>query len=354
MSKIVLDDGPIVVNVIEQCSETEPSHVPDPAPLTIRGTGSYLPRARLTSEAVDRRMGWPQGRCAERFGISVRHVAGAEETTSFMAARAAGRALEMAGLAAGDLDLILGACGVMEQPIPSTAVLVQDRLGLGASGVPAYDVNATCLSFLQALDLAALKIAAGEARRVLVFSSDIASVGLDWDHPEAAAIFGDGAAAVVLEAGEGALLARGFETYAEGRGACVLAAGGTRVNPARGMAAGADRFVMDGGQAFRTASRYLPAFLARLLARAGVERGAVDCVLPHQASAQALRHAARALGLGRDRVVDIFARTGNQIAASIPTALDHAVRSGRLRRGQTALLLGTSAGISLGGAVVRL
>ena len=324
-----------------------------PTPLTIRGTGSYLPRRRLASEEVDARMGWAPGRCRARFGLGARHVADADETTSFMAAEAAGRALDMAGLRPGDLDLILGACGVMEQPIPSTAVLVQDRLGLGASGVPAYDVNATCLSFLQALDLAALKIAAGDARRVLVFSSDIASVGLDWSRPEAAAIFGDGAGAVVLEAGPGALLAHGFETYSEGRGACVLAAGGTRANPARGIAAGEDRFAMDGAQAFRVASRHLPGFVSRLLARGGVERGALDCVVAHQASAQALRHAGRALRLGRERVVDIFARTGNQIAASIPTVLDHAVRSGRLRRGQTALLIGTSAGISLGGAVVR-
>ena len=324
-----------------------------PIPLTIRGTGSYLPCRRVASEEVDARMGWAPGRCRVRYGIEARHVAAPDETTSFMAARAAERALEMAGLAPADLDLILGACGVMEQPIPSTAVLVQDRLGLGATGMPAYDVNATCLSFVQALDVAALKLAAGEARRVLIFSSDIASVGLDWDHPEAAAIFGDGAAAVVVEAGEGAVLARGFETYGEGRQACVLAAGGTRVNPARGIGAGEDRFVMDGAQAFRVASRYLPGFVSRLLARAGIELGAIDCVVPHQASAQALRHAVRGLGLGRGRVVDIFSRTGNQIAASIPTALDHAVRSGRLRRGQTALLMGTSAGISLGGAVVR-
>ena len=329
-----------------------PPPTASPSP-TIRGTGSYLPRTRMTSAQVDAMQGWVPGRCRTRYGIEARHVAGADETTSFMAAEAARRALDMAGWAPSDLDLLLGACGVMEQPIPSTAVLVADRLGLGGSGVAAYDVNATCLSFVQALDLAALKLAAGEARRVLVFSSDIASAGLDWSRPEAAAIFGDGAAATVLEAGEGAILARGFETYAEGHGACVLAAGGTRVNPARGIAAGEDRFHMDGAQAFRVASRYMPAFLGRLLARAGLDRGAIDCVLPHQASAQALHHAGRALRLGHERIVDIFAQTGNQIAASIPTALDHAVRTGRLRRGQTALLMGTSAGISLGGAVLR-
>lgn len=325
-----------------------------PIKLTITGTGSYLPETVLQSTEVDDRMGWARGDCEARFGIAARHVASADETTSFMAAEAARRAMDMAGCVAGDLDLILGACGVMEQPIPSTATLVQERLGLGRSGIPAFDVNATCLSFLQALDLAAMHVQCGRARRVLVFSSDIASVGLDWNHPEAAAIFGDGAAAVVVEAGgKGAVLAHDFQTFAHGHDACVLAAGGTRVNPARGIAPGEDRFHMDGGKAFKLASRHLPRFLQRLLKKAGMGLGSIGCVIPHQASAQALQHATRNLWLPSERVIDIFARTGNQIAASIPTALDHAVRSGRLLRGDTALLMGTSAGISLGGMMVR-
>lgn len=322
--------------------------------LTITGTGSYLPRGVLRSGEIDNRMGWAQGECERRYGIAARHVAAPEETSSHMAAEAAGRAMRMAGCGPKDLDLILGACGVMEQPIPSTATLVQDRLGLGRSGIPAFDVNATCLSFLQALDLAWMQVQLGRVRRALVFSSDIASVGLDWNHPEAAAIFGDGAAAVIVEAGgEGRILAHDFRTYAHGRDACVLEAGGTRINPARGIAPGKDRFRMDGGRAFRIASRYLPRFLRGLLARAGVQIGDIDCVVPHQASALALRHATRNLRLPQGRVIDIFARIGNQIAASIPTALDHAVRTGRLRRGDNALLLGTSAGISLGAMMVR-
>lgn len=325
-----------------------------PTTLTITGTGSYLPATVLYSTDIDARLGWAQGECEARFGIHARHVASAEETTSAMAAEAARRAMQMAGCAPADLDLILGACGVMEQPIPSTAALVQERLGLGRSGIPAFDVNATCLSFLQALDVAAMHIQCGRARRVLVFSSDIASVGLDWDQPEAAAIFGDGAAAVIVEAGgSGAVLAQDFRTYAHGHDACVLAAGGTRVNPARGIPPGEDRFRMDGGKAFKLASRHLPRFLHRLLHSAGVGLGGIGCVIPHQASAQALQHATRNLMLPAERVIDIFARTGNQIAASIPTALDHAVRAGRLRRGDTALLIGTSAGISIGGMMVR-
>lgn len=322
--------------------------------ITITGTGSYLPQTVLASSDIDARLGWPKGDCESRFGIATRHVASPDETSSMMATKAAHAALDMAGRSAADLDMILGACGVMEQPIPSTAALVQDRLGLGRSGIPAFDVNATCLSFLQALDLAAMQIQLGRARCVLVFSSDIASVGLDWNRPEAAAIFGDGAAAVIVEAGgAGAILSHDFQTYAYAHDACVLAAGGTRINPARGITAGQDRFQMDGAKAFKIASRYLPRFLRRLMGDAGVGIEDVACVIPHQASALGVTHATRNLRLRPDRVVNIFARIGNQIAASIPTALDHAVRSGKLLRGDTALLIGTSAGISVGGMMVR-
>ena len=326
--------------------------------VTIYGTGRYLPEQCMSANSVDQLLGWPEGQSYARFGIANRHVASQDETSSFMAAEAAKNALNMAQCDARDIDLILGACGVMEQPIPSTAVLVQDRLGLGKSGIPAFDINATCLSFLQALDVAGLWIQSGRAHRVLVFSSDIASCGLDWTHPESAAIFGDGAAAIIVGPGngtthDGAILAHGFETYSEGKEACVLAAGGTRVNPARGIAAGDDKFRMDGSKAFRVTSSHLPKFLSRLLARTGIEKDALDCIIPHQASAHALQHAIRALRLPAHKVVNIFAQTGNQIASSIPSALDHAVRTGMLQRGQTALMIGTSAGISLGGTVVR-
>jgi 3-oxoacyl-[acyl-carrier-protein] synthase III len=325
-----------------------------PAHVTIRGTGSYLPRTIRPSDEIDDSLGWERGTCEARFAIAARHVADPEETSSFMAAAAAERALEMAGCRAEELDLIVGGCGVMEQPIPSTAVLVQDRLGLGASGIPAFDVNATCLGFLQALDVACLYLASGRARRALVFSADIASVGLDWERPEAAAIFGDGAAAVIVEAGgAGGILASDFRTFGHARDACVLAAGGTRVTPAKGIAAGEDRFRMNGARAFGVASRHLPEVMGRLLGQAGLGLDEVRCIIPHQASGQALRHARAGLGLRESQVIDIFARIGNQIAASIPTALDVAVRTGRLARGEAAVLLGTSAGISVGGAVVR-
>ncbi|MDO5641504.1 MAG: 3-oxoacyl-[acyl-carrier-protein] synthase III C-terminal domain-containing protein [Paracoccus sp. (in: a-proteobacteria)] len=146
-----------------------------------------------------------------------------------------------------------------------------------------------------------------------------------------------------------------METWSEGRDACVLAAGGTRVNPASdgGIPAGDALFRMDGQAAFRVAAKRLPRFLARLLASAGVTREDIDVVIPHQASAQALDHARALVGFGKAQLVDIFADHGNQIASSIPTALHHAASTGRMVPGRLALLIGTSAGISIGGALIR-
>jgi len=323
--------------------------------LRIAGTGQYLPRHKRLSSDIDAMLGWSKGDIEARFGIRSRHVADADETSSMMAAAAAQNALDAANIKPEELDLILGACGVMEQAIPSTATLVQNRLGLGRSGIPAYDVNATCLSFIQALDLAAMKIRLGQARNVLIFAADIASVGLDWTRPEVAAIFGDGAAAVILTADGEGLLASRFETYSEGHHACVLAGGGTRmakiVEPE--AAARAPFFQMDGAVAFRVAARRMPRFLTRLLDEAGVGIDALDCIIPHQASAQGMGHSAVRLGISGDKVVQTFADLGNQIATSIPTVLHHAIQTDRLKRGDLALLIGTSAGISLGGAVVR-
>lgn len=326
-----------------------------PAGLRIEGTGRYLPARRLASREIDARLGWPEGTIETRFGIRARHVAEGEETSSTMAAAAARQALQAAGLEPQDLDLILGACGVMEQAIPSTATLVQAKLGLGRSGIAAYDVNATCLSFVQALDLAAMKIAMGRARKVLIFSADIASVGLDWAQPEVASIFGDGAAAVVVSAEGDGLLASRFETYAEGSNACLLEGGGTRITAAIDpqAAARASYFRMDGPLAYRVAARRMPRFLTNLLIEAGVAPQDLACVIPHQASAQGLDHSAARLGIAPDKVIQTFAELGNQIATSIPSALHEAITTGALKRGDLALLIGTSAGVSLGGAVVR-
>jgi 3-oxoacyl-[acyl-carrier-protein] synthase-3 len=323
----------------------------------IQGSGAVRPVQRLSSDDIDRRMGRTVGWTASNFAIAERGVASGDETSSSLAAEAARAALDVAGWRAEDLDAVVGACAVMEQPIPGAATLVQRRLGLGDSGIPAFDVNATCLSFLVALDLASMGFAAGRWRKVLVFSADIASAALNFDDPEASVIFGDGAAAVAVEAAPGPSAMLGFrmETYGDGADLCRLEAGGTRVRPAPDIDAflAAASFRMDGPGVFKATARRFPRFLERLMAGSGVSLADLAVIAPHQASAAALEHLRRSVQAAGDKVIDIFADHGNQIAASMPSALHHAITSGRLRRGDLALLVGSAAGVSLAGAVIR-
>jgi 3-oxoacyl-[acyl-carrier-protein] synthase-3 len=323
---------------------------------SLTGTGAYLPRTVVASDDLDRTHRREAGTSRRQFGIDSRHYAAPDETSSMMAVAAAEEALDDAGCAPDQLDAIIGACGVMEQPIPGTAPMVQQRLGLGSSGIPAYDINATCLSFVPALETALAGMALQGWNRVLIFASDIASCALDHDDPEASAIFGDGAAAILVETGDAhALLASRIETYGDHADLCRLDAGGTRLRPHEDLDGflAASRFRMDGPALFRATARRFPAFLSRLLDRAGVTPADIGTVIPHQASAPALEHLRRALNIPADRVVDLFASLGNRIASSMPHALHVARRGGRLQPGSCSLLVGSSAGISLGGAVIR-
>lgn len=329
------------------------------ASLRILGTGVYLPRRVVASEVFDRRFGKRTGWAERRFGVARRHVAEPDETSSFMAARAAEAALLVAGLAPQDVECTISACSVMEQAIPCLGSLVQRELGLGESGRVAFDVNATCLSFLAALDLVACALAVGRYRRVLVVSSEIASAGVDPEDPTTAPLFGDGAAAVVLGAADAgqdsALLACELATYGVGHDLCRVRAGGTRLRAADDPEAHVrgSRFEMDGPGLYRLSARHFPRHFERAVAAAGVAREQLACVIPHQASGRAIEHMIGTLGLPLDRVVHILANRGNQVAASLPSALHEAIASGALRRGQLCTLLGTGAGLSLGTAILR-
>lgn len=322
----------------------------------IAGSGTYLPDRVVPARELDRLTGQPPGSTAAHFGIRQRRWAADHESSSYMAAAAAGQALAETGWDPGTLDVIVGACGVMEQPIPGTSILVQRRLGLGSSGIPAFDVNATCLSFLLALDRVLAGFALGEWRRALIVSADIASAALDFSDPEASVLFSDGAAAFALEAGgPHRRLAFRYRTYGDAADACRLEAGGTRLRPEPDLAAFLSRakFQMDGRAVFRATSLRFPEFLNALLESAHLGAGELDLVVPHQASAAALKHLKRAIPDGARKTVDIFADVGNQIAVSLPFALHAARARGLVRSGEHALLIGSAAGISLGGAVIR-
>jgi 3-oxoacyl-[acyl-carrier-protein] synthase-3 len=327
--------------------------------LRILGTGEYVPSQQVDSCALDRRWGKQAGWTRKHSGIDHRYFADREETSSLMAARAAQAALNASGLEARDLDCVVSACSVMEQAIPCTAALIHRELGLGGSGIPAFDINATCLSFLVALDLLAMSISAGRFRRVLIVSSEVASAGLPWDEPATAMLFGDGAAAVVLSGGaaeqSSELMGTHFETYSDGANFCQIRAGGTRMRVHDDPEEYAKHavFRMDGKATYRMAAQRLPVYLQRLFARAGVELSDLAAIVPHQASAKALTHLQTALGLPEEQIVRVLPTRANQMAASIPVALHHAVSSGRVRRGDTIALVGSGAGLSFGGAVLR-
>lgn len=321
----------------------------------LAGAGTYEPENAVTSDALDERNGRPPG-TALKLGIRERRYASPHETSSFMAAEAARRAALDSGWELGQIDALIGACGVMEQPIPGTAPLVQRRLGLGESGIPAFDVNATCLSFLPALDHAVAGMAMKGWRRVLIFAADIASAALDHGELEASAIFGDGAAAVALEAGgTSRILASRLETYGDHSDLCRLEAGGTRLRPHEDLPGFLERsrFRMDGIALFKVTARRFPPFMARLFAEAGLAPDDIASVIPHQASAPALEHLRRALGGDPGRIVDSFATLGNRIASSLPHGLALARIEKRLVPGSASLLVGSSAGVSLGGTIVR-
>lgn len=321
----------------------------------ILGTGHALPQRAVLSSELDAGLQLPIGTVQQTGGVTVRYVAGATETAASMAAQAANAALLAAGLSWDDIDCLVSASGTMDQAMPSNAALIHHQLGL-TRPIPAFDINASCLGFLMALDTLSWALNGGQYQRILVVASDIASCGLNWQELTTAAIFGDGAAAAVISSeGPMRILASSFQTYSEGAHFCEIPAGGTRFHPTRteldfGPLA---QFRMDGKGVFRLAAKQMPPFVEALLQKAGVTAAELDWIVPHQASHLAISHIRERLGFAPERVINIFADYGNQVAASLPTALDIAVRDGRIQRGHKVLMLGTGAGLSIGGLVLE-
>ncbi|TIO75854.1 MAG: ketoacyl-ACP synthase III [Mesorhizobium sp.] len=326
--------------------------------IRIVGTGRAVPAECIATSALEERLGLGRGSLEAATGVVERYVCEAESQID-LACAAARLALEDAGLEAEAVDLIIGGCGVPYQPLPATAPLVMQRLGLADGSAAAFDVNSTCLGFLTAFETAGRMIEAKQCETALVFSSEIASRALPWrDAPEVAALFGDGAAAAVLRRagpGEGRVAASLMRTYPSAWEACGIGSGGTRFDfqKEREEFARHSLFHMDGKELFRLTSRHFNGFVDALLERAGWRHDDVDLVVPHQASPLALAHMARQTGFAPEKLVDIAARFGNQVAASIPFALDVAWREGRVAPGTRLLLLGTSAGVSFGGMALE-
>jgi 3-oxoacyl-[acyl-carrier-protein] synthase III len=333
--------------------------IPSPSrSISILGTGHALPHQEVLSSALDIKFKYPSGHFESKSGVRKRYFAELSDTAASLGAKAAMRALQSAQLSLMDIDCLVAASATMDQGMPSNAALIHHELGLSNSGIPAFDVNASCLGFLVALDTISWAIAAGRYRRVLIVASDIASCGLNWDSIESSAIFGDGAAAAVVGLSEGSgskILSADLQTYSAGVSYCNIPAGGTRYHPSRinEPFIPLTTFRMNGKAVFKLASEHLPDFLEKLLACAGIRQEDLDWIVPHQASHLALSHITKRLGFIKEKVINIFPEHGNQVAASLPTTLDIAIKDGRIRRGQHILLLGTGAGLSIGGVVLE-
>ena len=326
-----------------------------PLPIAISGTGVSVPGTVLSAEALDVRLGLPAGESLRVTGIAKRHTTMAE-TASQLAAAAVRDALADAGIAWETIDCLVCASATMDQALPYNAAMVLAEIEEARHHrVAALDIGASCLSFLQAMDLVSCALAAGRYETVVIVSSDISTYTTDYANLRDNGIFGDGAAAVVLrrarEGESSAVLASRSLTLPEGIEFCRIRSGGSRYHR-RGIPEHSEAlFEMRGRPLFALVARELPAFVEGLLAAAGVAREEIDLLIPHQASRQALDHGAKLLGFDDGRMIDVFGEFGNQVAASLPTALHFAIHRGRLRRGEKALLLGTGAGVTLGGIV---
>jgi 3-oxoacyl-[acyl-carrier-protein] synthase-3 len=321
----------------------------------ISGVGTYLPPRIVTNDELEAQLGLSPGWIFDRTGVRERRRADGEPASA-MAAAAARQALEMAGLEPGDLTAIIGASSTPQQAIPCTAVFVQRELAAPEGVASCFDVNATCLSFLAAFDVAARLVDAGAHRHVLVFSSENTGHSLNPDEPESAVLFGDAAVAMIVShAGDtgSALHCTRLQTWHSGAELSQISGGGTLHHPNDPSTTQAhNRFAMRGPQLFRKAAPLLLPFMDTLCADAGWERHEIAAVVPHQASRHGIELGWKLLGFREDQIVQNLAIRGNCIAASMPLALAEAIAEGRVRRGDRVLLFGLAAGLSLGGAAI--
>ena len=317
----------------------------------IAGTGSDLPPRRLTNDDLvkmlaERGVETSDDWIVERTGIRARHFVADDVHASDLATAAAQRALEAAGCSAADIDLIIVATSTPDMVFPSTASIVQRKLGV--HGCAAFDVQAVCSGFIYALSVADAMIKAGSANRALVIGSEVFSRLLDFDDRTTCVLFGDGAGAVVLEASdEPGVVAT--KLHADGRHLEILCTPGT-VNG--GKVFGDPLLKMDGPAVFKLAVGVLGDVANEVLELAGRTTSDVDWLVPHQANIRIMQSTARKLKLPAERVVVTVAEHGNTSAASIPLALDVAIRSGQIQRGQRLLLEGVGGGFTWGAALV--
>ena len=319
----------------------------------ITGTGSYLPPRRVTNadlvaELAQSGIQTSDEWIVERTGIRARHFAAPDVTSGDLGLEAARKALEAAGCEPQDIDLIIVATSTPDMVFPSVACILQNKLG--ANGCPAFDVQAVCSGFVYALTVADSMIQTGAAKRALVVGAEVFSRILDFKDRTTCVLFGDGAGAVVLEASDTpGILAS--DLHADGQYVGILCVPG---NVSGGEVLGDPLLKMDGQAVFKLAVGVLEKAARATLAKANLTDADIDWLIPHQANIRIMQSTAKKLKLSMDKVVVTVDQHGNTSAASIPLALDHAVRTGQVKKGETLLLEGVGGGFTWGAVLLKL
>lgn len=313
----------------------------------IIGTGSYLPAKILTNADLAGTVDTSDEWILQRTGIRERHIAADNESASDLALQASRRALEMAGIAADQLDLIIVATTTPDMVFPSTACILQSKLGV--KNMPAFDVQAVCSGFVYALNTADLYIKSGQYEHILVVGAEVYSRILDWSDRGTCVLFGDGAGAVVLKRSDtpGILASR---LHADGSHADILSVPGQVCG---GAVSGRPLLQMDGGAVFKFAVKVLEEVALETLEAAGLQKTDIDWLIPHQANIRIIQATAKKLGMTMERVITTVDRHANTSAASVPLALDEAVRDGRIREGHRVMLEGVGGGFTWGAVLLQ-
>ena len=314
----------------------------------ITGTGSYLPSKILTNHDLESMVETSHDWIVSRTGIHQRHIAADDESTSDLALQASQRAIEAAGIDPQQIDLIIVGTTTPDMVFPSTACLLQNKLGIHSGG-PAFDVQAVCSGFIYALSTADQFIRSGQSKCALVVGAETMSRIVDWTDRNTCILFGDGAGAVILQASE----TQGIistHLHADGgyKDMLTVAGGGCGVSRS-----GDPRIQMDGGSVFKFAVSVLDSIVEETLSANGMQKADIDWLVPHQANIRIIQATGKKLGLPMERVVVTVDRHGNTSAASIPLALDTAVREGRIQRGETLLMEGVGGGFTWGSVLLR-
>jgi 3-oxoacyl-[acyl-carrier-protein] synthase-3 len=321
--------------------------------ISITGLGCHVPERVVTNDELSTMMDTSDEWIRERTGIRERRIAAPEEALSDLCLPASRQALEDAGVAGSDIDLIIVATVTPDMAFPSTGAILADLLGAGDAA--AYDLSAGCTGFMYALAQAHGMLAAGLAQRALVVGGDVLSKLMDWTDRSTTVLFGDGAGAVVLErVGEGGFL--GFELGADGSGGpqLYLPAGGSRLPASAETVAERMHYVqMNGREVFKFATRVLVSSAEAVLETCGRTVDEIDVYVPHQANVRIIEHARKKLGIPEDRVVIDVDRYGNTSSGSIPLALADARADGRLQAGRLVLMTGMGAGLTWGSGLIE-